>query len=292
MCYNNPSLFRDLRHFRLPWEESFFILGKGMKRPIAIVAFLAAVGLIFSLAPVRAEFVGGATPTGLITLERKHPYYVYVPPDYSAEHKWPLVFVLGKDGADPQKTIAGWTDWAKKNQFIILVPSIFPREGVVPHELEEWLIKVKEEVALRYAIDPVQVVLVGIGSGSHYAAYFATRFPKEFPAAVLIGQAWVGPLERLIRPSSDPGKQIAFYVTADPKGKNFSSLEKKTLEFEKMGYRIAFEPLQKGDTLGHVQERMLVWFKSDVTIRTETRKRPRVTWKEKFKGFVKDFTEV
>lgn len=262
-----------------------------MKRAMILFTLLFCFCFGFPSILSRAEIVG-TVPTGLLVLEKKHPYYLFVPPEYSVERKWPLVFVIGNSGEDPKKTIEAWIDWAKENQFLVLVPSIFPREGSLPDELNRWLLRVKEEVTQRYSVDKPQVLLVGVDSGAHYAAYLGTRFPGEFAAAALIRQAWAGPLEKLIRPSTDREEQIAFYVAVNPQEKGFSSLEAKTLEFEKKGYSITFDPLKADEDFSKLQERMLAWFRQDVSARIEMRKRPRTTLKEKFKGFMKDFTEV
>lgn len=236
----------------------------------------------------RAEFFG-SVPTGLLSLEKRYPCYLYVPPDYSPEKTWAFLVLVGQSGKDPKEVIQPWIDWGKEKHFLILVPDLSPREGYVPSPVDDWLKEVKREISQRYRIDPAQVLLAGIGSGAHYAAYLGMNYPEEFSAAVLVRGAWAGPFEKMIRPKSDARRQIPFYLALDPKAKEFSKSEAWALKLEKKGYKITLDPLKLEENFAEFQNRMAQWFREDTEARTLLRKKPRVKTKEKVGGFLKDF---
>ena len=238
-----------------------------------------------------AEFIG-KFPTGLLQLEKKHAYYLFIPQDYSPEKSWPIVFLIGKRGEDPKEVIEPWVEWAKRNQFLIAAPPNLTPEKDVPASADEWLLDLKKEIAERYKIDPLKTFVIGLDAGAHYAAYLGTRYPGQFSAAALIHEAWSGPYEKLIKPSSDRKRQISFYVSMDPKEEKFSKVEKRALEFENKGYRITFEPLKSGEDLSALRDRLSQWFQEDADARSVLTKRPRKTMKEKVNGFFSDFFEV
>lgn len=237
-----------------------------------ILLLLVFLGSLMGFAPLesRAEFYG-TLPTGLLVIEKKHPYYLFIPPDYSSEKDWPLLFLLGKPGEDPKELITSWLEWAKENQFLVVVPSIFPREGAVPVELEQWLLKVKKEVTERYRVHSSQILLAGFEAGAPYAAYLGIRFPEEFSAVALVGEARPGPLKKVIRLDSDPKKQISFYLAPDPQGKTFPEAEAWALQLEKKGYRVTFDPLKPDDDFSKLRERITQWFRQDLESRLAQR---------------------
>lgn len=256
---------------------------------VAIFLFCSLIDPTFPAA--RAEFYGDF-PTGLLELEKKHPYYVFVPPDYSPDRVWSLILLIGRSGQDPKEVITPWLDWAKQNHFLLLVPSIFPREGTVTYDLDRWLFGLKQEVAERYRVNPTQILLVGFESGALYAAYLGTRYPKEFSAAALVGEARPGWFKKIAEPSTDPYKQISFYLAPDPEGKGFSEAEAWALELEKKGYRVIFEPMKTGGDFSKLRERVVQWFQEDSKVRSALKKKPRTKWRDKTRGFLKDFFEV
>ena len=231
----------------------------------------------------QAEFLGTA-PTGLLLLEKKnHPYCLFVPPDYSMEKTWAFLVLLGGSGKEPKEVVRPWLEWAKQNHFLILVPSVIPREGSVPTDVDRWLFEIKEEVGQRYRINPSQILLTGVEEGAHYAAYLGLNYPKEFSRAVLVRRAWAGPFEKLMRPVSDARKQIPFYVALDPKGRSFPAMEARALQLEKKGYRIAFDPLKPAEDFSGLQDRLLKWFLGDSEFGAKrSREKPSSKWKEKF----------
>ena len=221
--------------------------------------FVFALSLVIPI-QAGAEFYG--TPqTGLFVLEEKHPCYLFVPATYSAEKSWPLLVLLGERGDDPQEVIEPWVEWAKKSEFLVLAPSNFLNERENPGITDQWLLKMNHQMGERYRIDPARVLLVGVGAGAHYAAYLGLNYPEEFQAAALIGDAWAGPLESLMRPQKAGEKKIPFYIALDPARADFPQVEAKSVELEGRGYRITLERLQAKAELAPLRERILQWFR-------------------------------
>ena len=230
-----------------------------------LISFISFFG--FSSAVSQAEFLGNPA-TGLLVLEKKDEYYLYVPPDYTTEKTWTLLVVLGERGNDPKQAIQPWIDWAKEHGLLVAaVPHLVP-EHDLPEGADKWLLGVLHEIIERYRVDPAGVLLVGLGSGGHYAAYLGLKYPGEFSAAALAGEAWSGPYERLMRPSPRPESQISFYVALDPKGEAYPAAEQKALELEQKGYSIKFESLQSGQDLVEFREPMMQWFQENQEFRT------------------------
>lgn len=252
-----------------------------------VIFFLFALfSLTGLLGPGAAAEFYGAAPTGLLELEKKHPYYLFVPPDYSPEKSWPLAVVFGETEKNPRDVAASWADWAKANGFLVLVPAIFPRDGSVPNEVNRWLLDVKREVSERYRVHPSQILLVGLDSGAPYAAYLGVEYPKEFRAAALIRKAWGGPLAALTSPSFDPERQIPFYVAVDPNDAVSLEVESQALAFEKKGYPVTLESLRPDQEFSKVQERIAAWFQAGLESRTATEKSAKT--KRGFKGILKE----
>ena len=208
----------------------------------------------------RAADFYGTAPTGLLELENKYPYYLFVPSDYTSEKGWPLVVLLGGAADEPKDVVKQWLDWAKEKQVLLLVGSVYPREGSLPNEADRWWIRTKHEVAERYHIGPAQTLLVGVESGATYAAYLGIRYPEEFSAAGLFRRAWPGPYDKVTRTTSDSKKRIPFYVAVDPAAETYSATEKRAFELESKGYPVTLDPLKAGEDFNAHRDRMIQWF--------------------------------
>lgn len=262
------------------------------------IIFLAGLFYTVAFLPFRgvvpgawAETVSGF-PTGLLELEKKYPYYLYVPAEYTTDQLWPLIVLIGKRGELARDLASAWSDWAKKNQSLLLVVPNTTPQGDVPQKSDEWLFSIKREVMERYRVDPNRILLVGLDSGGHYAAYLGTNHPEEFSAAALIRASWAGPFERILRPTPNRQKQISFYLALDPEGEHFSKAEARALEFEKKGYQVTFEPYKHDEALSQFQDRLFQWFQADTEARVTPKQKHRATFKEKWNGFFHDFFEV
>lgn len=261
-----------------------------MKRTLFFLIFISSlVGL--SARESRGE-VYGKFPTGLLQLEKKYPYYLYVPTEYSPEKSWPVLFLLGKRGEEPKDVISPWVDWANQNQFIVLVPSVFPREGTVPTEVDEWLFRVKEEVAQRYRIDPSRILLMGSEYGSQYAAYLGLNYPDKFSSVVLIQGPLPGAFEKLMKLTSNSRKQASFYLAPDAQGEGFSRAKEWALKLEKKGYPVTFEPMKADENFSAVRDRLTQWLRKESEARSILKEKPRKKFKDKADHFFHDFFTI
>lgn len=229
-----------------------------MKRTIFLFIIFCALS---HLVPRKSDAEPlGEFPTGLLALEEKHPCYLFVPGEYSPEKPWPILVLLGERGEDPKEVIEPWVERAKKNQFLLLaLPTLMP-ENDLPTSADQWLLEVKREVSERYRISPFHILLVGTGSGAHYAAYLGLKYPKEFSAAGLIQGAWSGPFEKLMKPSRKHEKQIPFYVAVDPEEEPSSGVEAKSGELEEKGYPITLDASGSKEDEAGIRDRMIKWF--------------------------------
>jgi len=261
-----------------------------MKKKISTAVFFSFLAVAW-LVEARAEFMG-KIPTGLLQLQKKHEYYLFVPKSYTMEKAWPLILLVGKRADKPEEVIRPWVAWAETNQFLVLTPPNLTPDKDVPESADDWILGLKKEVLERYKVDPQQILLVGLEEGGHYAAYLGTRYPQEFSAAALVHEGWAGPYEKMIKPTSNKRKQLSFFVVADPADEKFSDLERKALEFEQKGYQVTFENLKEKESLATIQERILQWFQAEAEAKSVLKERPRVGFKDKVSGFFEDFFEV
>jgi len=230
------------------------------RRTILFLSFLFGVFFCVPTGTSRAADFYGTAPTGLLELENKYPYYLFVPPDYTPEKGWPLVVLLGGTADEPKEVMNQWADWAKKNQVLLLVGTVYVRENSLPQLVDDWYLRIKKEVSERYHIASSQILLVGIEAGAQYAAYLALEHPEEFSAAALFRRAWPGPLQRMTKTTTNPKRQVPFYVAVDPEGEIFPAVEAKASELEKKGYQITFDSLKTGEDLSSHRDRMIQWF--------------------------------
>lgn len=262
-----------------------------MRKFFFVFALLTGFLISLSSAVIWAEYIGTA-PTGLISLEEKHPCYCYVPAAYTPEKEWPLLLLLGDRGEDPKELIQPWVDWAQKNQFIVLAPSNLLSEKEKPDALDQWLLGLKQQATERYRVDPRQVLLVGFDSGAHYAAYLSLQYAGEFSAAALVRKAWAGPLAPLIDSVRTSDEHAAFYLMLDPKASDFSEIQAKSMALEKEGYPITSQPLEGNENLPALQEQIIGWFHQTLgpaePVSGEAEKRPNTVWRQMKKNLFED----
>lgn len=227
-----------------------------------VVFFLYSAFFLFELSG-KADTFYGAAPTGLVELtDYKYPVYLFVPPNYKPDRSFPLIVTVPGEGESPEKNIQFWTGLAKRRGLIVLAPTnIWPEE--LPHQkMDDWLMRIKEDVGHRYQIAPNRVYLVGKEGGAHYAAYLGVRYPNEFSAVALLGGSWVGKFEKLIRPENRIRKQRPFFIAL--KGDD-EDLIKKTesiaYQFEKKGYPIYFIKLAENEEFSSddFKKKLLEW---------------------------------
>jgi len=124
-------------------------------------------------------------------------YLLYLPPDYEAQDKWPLIIFLhgyGERGSDLElvkkhglpKRIAAGDDFP----FIIASPQC-PDTAVWPEQVTE-LNALLDHLIASYKVDTTRVYLTGLSMGGYGTWYFASEYPERFAAIAPIcgGGGW------------------------------------------------------------------------------------------------------
>lgn len=268
----------------------------------ATQAALAAAVQAAAVTPSTPESKGPKNTSAILNISGvieimgyKYPVYLYVPNDYKTDRTYSLVIVAPVESVKIKDQVDYMTGLAQRKSFFVLVPHVlWPKPGDTPYELDKWLLKLKEDVVQRYPINKKRIYLVGRNSGAHYAAYLATEHPREFTGAALFGEAWNGPFEQLIKPSSDPIHQIPFYIAlktgSDAQARNQAWFEK----LQKKGYVLHLTEYPKEDTLNELEFKSAAYewlMESSQIWASEVAKRQQ-GWKGNLKKGVRDFFAV
>ena len=248
-------------------------------------------------APVAEKAVSTPpNPSGVLEISGyKYPVYLYVPKDYKTDRTYSLIMVAPAESIKAQEQIDYLTGLAQRRSVFILCPHVlWPKPGDTPIELDKWLLDVKKDVVQRFPINKHRIYLIGKNSGAHYAAYLATQHPGEFSAAALFGEAWNGPFQQMIVPSSDPVKQIPFYIAlktgSDAKARNQAWLDK----LQKKGYVLYLTEYPKDETLEELEFKKSAyeWLEEASQNWIAEVDRRHQGWKGQLKKGVRDFFTV
>lgn len=243
-----------------------------------------------------AEPANGAKLSGLVEITGyKYPVYLYVPQDYQLDRIYPMIIMAPSETTTDKEQMEYLKGLGQRWGIFILAPhALWPQAGTVPYNLDEWLLSVKKDVMERFPINKKRVYLFGKDSGAHYAAYLAMQKPTEFSAVALLGKAWDGSFEQLIKVHTSKENQVPFYVAlkagSDDRLHNQSWLD----QLQAKGYLIYLTEYQKDEDLNSIEFKKAVfdWLEdksqSWAAIVGESQK----GWKGKFKKGLKDFFTV
>jgi predicted esterase len=114
-------------------------------------------------------------------------YYLFVPSDYVAGTRIPLLVVLHGDEGDPEGSILYyWTPiWRAHSDFIMLVPRAPYESGSWWRDVdghETWLTSLIDDVLLDYNIDLDRIHLYGHSGGASFLGDFAIRHQDRYAA--------------------------------------------------------------------------------------------------------------
>lgn len=269
-----------------------------IKNNAKIIAGLFLAGFTF-LGSLQAVTVVDPSqiPTGYMEINSfKYPVYLYVPEMYKPTQPYPLLIVM-EGYTSPQKTVEQWMNFAKRKSMIVLSLGLdvsLTRE--VPLNADQFLFRVKDEVSRRYKIASDRTYLVGRGEGAHYASYLGVNYPEQFSGVALLDGAWVGPLEKALRISDNPNKQIPFFVSFHQSENNQALLaaEEKSAVLAQKGYPVYFEKVDAKEDFGLMdfRKRMLTWLDDKSESWNRVVAENKKTIKQKIKSWYKDFTSV
>jgi pimeloyl-ACP methyl ester carboxylesterase len=237
-----------------------------------------------------------SNPSGLVEVSGyKYPVFLFAPKDYKTDRTYAMIMIAPAESAKAEQQIEYLTGLAQRKSIFVLAPYVlWPKAGDTPYKLDDWLLTVKRDVVERFPINKKRVYLVGKDLGGHYAAYMATKYPKEFAAAALLGEAWAGPFSELIDPRTDAEDQIPFYVALKTSGNARERNQSWFDDLQKKGYPIHLVDYKSDEDLNELE------FKKDVFNWMETTgqnweasvAQGQQTWKGKFKKGVRDFFAV
>ncbi len=122
------------------------------------------------------------------------PHQLYVPRNYSADRRWPLILFLhgagegGEDGLLPTEFQLGSAIRRHPEVFPALV--LFPQQAPNDYWRQRDLTMARvclEQVCDDYSIDPGRISLCGVSSGATGAWALASRHPELFQALLIVG---------------------------------------------------------------------------------------------------------
>jgi pimeloyl-ACP methyl ester carboxylesterase len=209
--------------------------------------------------------LGPKLPTGLMQLpETKYPAFLYVPENYTPAKNYPFILAISMPGQSPEENMQFWASIAKRRSVIVMSPASLLRPGTEPNYMDEWILKLMSDIAVRYGVDRQRTYVVGVGSdAAHYASYLGVNYPDRFSGAALLGGSWDGFMEQMMHFSSDVRKQVPFFVAFESAAdlNLMDKAKKQAMRLEQKGYLIAFsqlDPEASFDTL-EFKGRLLDW---------------------------------
>jgi len=169
---------------------------------MALLAALVAAATLPGFTPFATGPDGGAVLTGTFPGAAR-PGYVYLPPGYSREHRYPVVYLLHGMPGSPSEYLDGtnlapFADAAISSGRLRPFIAVLPAAGVDPKYDGEWAGRWEREVVddvvpfvdahLGTVATPRGRVLAGLSAGGVGAAYIALRHPGVFGAV----ESWSG----------------------------------------------------------------------------------------------------
>jgi poly(3-hydroxybutyrate) depolymerase len=169
---------------------------------MALLAALVVAATLPGFTPFATGPDGGAVLTGTFPGAAR-PGYVYLPPAYSREHRYPVVYLLHGMPGSPSEYLDGtnlapFADAAISSGRLRPFVAVLPAAGVDPKYDGEWAGRWEREVVddvvpfvdthLGTVATPRGRVLAGLSAGGFGAVYIALRHPGVFGAV----ESWSG----------------------------------------------------------------------------------------------------
>jgi hypothetical protein len=242
----------------------------------------------------RAEFYG-TQATGLIELkDYKYPVYLYVPQNYKPDRDYALIITVPGEGENPEENIQFWVGAAKRKSMLVLAPTnIWPEE--LPFTVDEWLLRIKKDVMSRFRVGEQKVFLIGKEGGAHYASYLGTNYPDEFSAVALLGDAWGGRYEKILRPQSQARRQNPFFVAfKEGQAEAIAAAESRAKDFLARGYPVYMEKLGPGEEFSQdeFKKRLLGWLEENAESWERVMAEKKKGWRERARIWAEEFFRV
>ncbi|OQA57856.1 MAG: hypothetical protein BWY42_00285 [Candidatus Omnitrophica bacterium ADurb.Bin277] len=247
--------------------------------------------------PASPAAIANPFPSGLLSIsDYKYPVFLYAPQGYRPDRSYPMIVVSPSESAGAEEGIMYFKGLADREMiFILSTKGQRTKGGDIPVQLDLWLLQVKKDVMDRFPIDRKRVYLIGENTGAQYAAYLAMQYSREFSGVALLGQAWAGTFEKLFHASSDPAKQVPFFVAFRDDQPEARALNQKWLDtLQEKGYpiKLVAVPNAEGFNSLEFKKEIYAWLETTGQDLNALVERSRKGFKEKFKKGVKDFFTV
>jgi predicted peptidase len=143
-------------------------------------------------APAAAVATGFIHKT-LVVEGQEFAYFVYVPPDYTPDRRWPVILFLhgsGERGDDGfLQTDVGIGRAIRRHHrripAIVVMPQCRPKEAWVG-AMAAMALRCVEATSREYHLDPDRMYLTGLSLGGHGAWLLAAEYPGRWAAVVPI----------------------------------------------------------------------------------------------------------
>ncbi|MBI4711202.1 MAG: hypothetical protein HY767_01905 [Candidatus Omnitrophica bacterium] len=242
------------------------------------------------------QVFAASNPSGLVEISGyKYPVFFFAPKDYKTDRTYAMIMIAPAENAKAEQQIEYLTGLAQRRSLFLLAPYVlWPKGGDTPYRLDEWLLEVKRDVMERFPINKKRIYLVGKDLGAHYAAYMAVKYPQEFAAVALLGEAWDGPFSQLIQPRTDAADQVPFYIALKADGEARARNQVWFDKLQEKGYPLHLVEYKSDEELNDLEFKKSVfdWMETTGQNWDASVAQGQKTWKGKFKKGVKNFFEV
>jgi phospholipase/carboxylesterase len=155
------------------------------------------------LADLETPAAGGEAATGVMhrpATDAHGEYSLYVPENYDATRRWPLIIALHGGHSRGDDYLLTWLRPAKSKGYVVLSPKSFDRTWSIhqPGIDIRSILSIVEELLDEYAIDTGRLFATGLSDGGTFSYAIGLSCPKLFagiaPIAGVLGP-WAVPEE-------------------------------------------------------------------------------------------------
>ena len=207
-----------------------------------------------SVATIDVPTADGETPVR---------YSIQLPPEYSPQHRYPLLIVLHAEGRTPDYEVAWWggsadqPGWAQRRGYIVVAPHYAEeKQGKYDYNVNvhDRVLESLCDVRKRFRIDSDRVFLAGHGMGADACFDIGFSHPHVFAGVVPIN----GFSDRYCNYYFENGPDLAWYVVNGERDRNALEENARELnhmmrhgvdvvycEYKSRGYETYYEELER-----------------------------------------------
>jgi phospholipase/carboxylesterase len=259
------------------WTVSFLYSRRSLCRALYSLyefrAHLPAVSRYFMTEDSAEAPVPPANPSAIVGFvhrernDQRSDYSLYIPENYTADRRWPLIVCLHGGYGEGYEYIWTWLRPARARGYILLSPkSLDVTWTMTPNSIDSRsILAMLEEVAAEYSIDRSRLFLTGLSDGGIMTYLLGLEQHEMF--------AGIAPVAGALHPMVDPmlrarvGRELPIFVIHGVQDFIFPvTFTRQTNELLKsLGYDVKYEELPEwGHALTYsINERLVLpWFES------------------------------